>query len=187
MLLDAKNQRIETVNRFKNLLPLDNRTKYHPLPLYSNSRPKVERKYYPLSTSRFHEMIWHASRRHIHICVWRGSLLIVYLSFFIATIIRLEMVGEMRLISSIGARILRKREKKEREIVGEKKIMERGRVVVGTRRGNSRRERSSLLRGFGRAKSRVPKSTSLPSNPPRAGQSLQLDPPFPLIPLLNFH
>lgn len=79
------------------------------------------------------------------------------------------------------------REKKEREIVGEKKIMERGRVVVGMRRSNSRRERSSLLRGFGRAKSRVPKSTSLPSNPPRAGQSLQLDPPFPLIPLLNFH
>lgn len=112
MLLDAKNQRIETVNRFKNLLPLDNRTKYHLLPLYSNSRPKVERKYYPLSTSRFHEMIWHASRRHIHICVWRGSLLLVYLSFFIATIIRLEMVGEMRLISSIGARILR--EKRER-------------------------------------------------------------------------
>lgn len=42
--------------------------------------------------------------------MWRGSL--VYFSFFIATIIRLEMVGEMRLISSIGARILR--EKRER-------------------------------------------------------------------------
>lgn len=185
MLLDAKNQRIKTVNRFKNLFPLDNRTKYHPLPLYSNSRPKVERKYYPLSTSRFHEMIWHTSRRHIHICVWRGSLLLVYLSFFIATIIRLEMVGEMRLISSIGARILREREKRERNRWREEN--NGGRVVVGTRRGNSRRERSSLLRGFGRAKSRVPKSTSLPSNPPRAGQSLQLDPPFPLIPLLNFH
>lgn len=165
MLLDAKNQRIKTVNRFKNLLLLDNRTKYHPLPLYSNSRPKVERKYYPLSTSRFHEMIWHASRRHIYIYVWRGSLLLVYLSFFIATIIRLEMVGEMRLISSIGARILR--EKRERNRWREENNGERARVV-GTRRGNSRRERSSLLRGFGRAKSRVPKSTSLPTLPAQA-------------------
>lgn len=183
MLLDAKNQRIETVNRFKNLLPLDNRTKYHPLPLYSNSRPKVERKYYPLSTSRFHEMIWHTSRRHIHICVWRGSLLLVYLSFFIATIIRLEMVGEMRLISSIGARILR--EKRERNRWREENN--------GERASGSWNEERQLPKGEKLVATRVWKgqvsSTKVyqSSNPPRAGQSLQLDPPFPLIPLLNFH
>lgn len=123
-------------------------------------------------------MIWHASRRHtyIYIYIWKGSsrfpLLLVHLSFFIATITRLEMVGEMRLILSIGARLRKKKRKESLESLEREEIMERGRVV-GTRRGNSRRERSSLLRGFGRAKSRVPKS--LPPTLPRAGQSLQPD------------
>lgn len=166
MLLDAKNQRIKTVNRFKNLLLLDNRTKYHPLPLYSNSRPKVERKYYPLSTSRFHEMIWHANRRHIYICVERVSParlpLVLYRNDNSARDGGRDAVNIEYRCEDL------KREREKREIVGEKKIMERGRVVVGMRRSNSRRERSSLLRGFGRAKSRVPKSTSLPTLPAQA-------------------
>lgn len=91
----------------------------------------------------------------------------------------------MRLISSIGARILR--EKRERNRWREENNGERASGSWNEERQLPKGEKLELLRGFGRAKSRVPKSTSLPSNPPRAGQSLQLDPPFPLIPLLNFH
>lgn len=124
-------------------------------------------------------MIWHASRRHTYIYIYMErvvsfssparSPLLLYCNDNSA-----RDGGRDAVNIEYRCEVKKKKRKESLESLERGKIMERGRVlVVGTRRGNSRRERNSLLRGFGRAKSRVPKS--LPPTLPRAGQSLQPD------------